>query len=119
MIQLIPAPSDLIDIAAYFAAQPVMTGTPAATAQDKIKRGAELFINERCIFCHEEGAKPSGPFTPGAPVIGGQHKQYLIKAMMDIRSQKRRADIYNLMYQTLSRLQKQDIELIAEYLSSL
>lgn len=119
MIQLISAPSDLFDIAAYYAAQPVMAGAPVATAKDKIERGAELFRNERCIFCHDEGAKPTGPFNPDAPVIGGQHKQYLIKAMMDIRSQKRSGDIYNLMYKTLSRLTKEDIEVIAEYLSSL
>ena len=117
MIQIIPGRKDLEDIAAYFAAQPVMKGR--SVNYKSAKRGRRLFRNERCVYCHEEGAKPVGPFVPGAPVIGGQHKAYLIKAMQDIRSGRRKGDIYDLMYKTLNRLSAKDIEDIAEFLSGL
>ena len=53
------------------------------------------------------------------PVIGGQHKTYLIIAMRDIRDAKRPGDDYDLMKRTLEEMTEQDIEAIAEYLSGL
>lgn len=117
VIQIIPEIHDLQDIAAYFSSLPVMRGT--VTNENLAARGKKLFNSERCFFCHEEGGKPEGEFTPKAPVIGGQHQAYLIKAMQDIRDGKRRGDIYNLMPQTLKRLSDEDIKAIAEFLGGL
>lgn len=108
---------DLQDIAAYFASLPTMRGS--TTDETLARRGEQLFIQERCVFCHGEGAKPNSPFVPGAPIIGGQHKQYLMKTMLEIRAGNRSGDIYDLMYKTLKGLSEQDIEAIAEYLGGL
>lgn len=117
MVSMVTNREDLEDIAAYFASQPTMKGKH--TSSPIAKKGKRLIFEERCVFCHDEGAKPGGPYITDTPVIGGQHKEYLIKAMKDIKSAKRKADIYGLMYKTLNRLSDEDIAAIAEYLSSL
>ena len=110
-------PVDLEDIAAYFASQPIMTGTPRDSAL--AQRGEALFTSGRCNYCHGEGGKRFAPFKMAVPVIGGQHKTYLIIAMRDIRDAIRPGDDYDLMKQTLEEMTEQDIEAIAEYLSGL
>lgn len=117
VIQIIPEVHDLQDIAAYFSSLPVMRGK--IENEELAARGKQLFSSERCFFCHEEGGKPDGEFTPKAPVIGGQNKGYLFKTMRDIRDGKRRADVYNLMPQLLTRLTDDDLKAIAEFLGGL
>jgi len=54
--------------------------------------GEKLFTTERCNYCHGDGGKRFAPFAGSPPVIGGQHKTYLIKALQDIRDGKRPGD---------------------------
>lgn len=116
MATLIRNDEDLEDIAAYFATQPKMQGQ--STDDNVVGEGARLFTSERCNYCHGEGGKRYAPFRENIPpVIGGQHKAYLIKAMNDIRAEKRPGDIYNLMVRILNDLSDEEIEAIAEYLS--
>ncbi len=111
---------DLEDIAAYFALQPKMQGQGQNRNKSVAREGEKLFTSERCNYCHGEGGKRYAPFRENiAPVIGGQHKAYLIKAMHDIKSARRPGDIYDLMPRLLSDLSDQQIEAIAEYLSAL
>jgi len=110
-------PSDLEDIAAYFAAQPVMRGEPSDDS--RATRGEKLFSSGRCNYCHGDGGKRFAPFALPVPVIGGQHQQYLIKAMRDIRAGKRPGDDFDMMKQTLQEYSAQDIEALAAYLSGL
>jgi cytochrome c553 len=118
IITVIRNDKDLEDIAAYFALQPRMQGQ--ITDKQAAAEGEILFTSERCNYCHGEGGKRFAPFKENiAPVIGGQHKAYLIKAMHDIGSGKRPGDIYNLMPRLLDGLSDQQIETIAEYLSGL
>ena len=117
IVSMVPNRDDLEDIAAYFASQTAMKGE--LTSKPMAKKGERLFSDERCIFCHDEGGKPKEVYSTGAPVIGGQHKAYLIKTMNDIKFARRNADIYGLMYKTLQQLSAEDIEAIAEYLSAL
>ena len=117
MINIIPQPTDMEDVGAYFASQEVMQGD--GKSDETVARGKELFIVERCTFCHGEGAKPTGPFVPGAPVIGGQHKEYLVKVMQEFKAGTRQGDIYGWMGKTLKRLSDDDLEAIATFLSSL
>ena len=108
---------DLENIAAYFAAQPTMRGTGGAS---QLKReGEALFTTERCNYCHGDGGKRFAPFSGSPPVIGGQHKTYLIKALQDISDGKRPGDVYGLMVKILGTLSDKQIDAIAEYLSAL
>ena len=109
---------DLEDIAAYFASQPRMQGPGRINVV--AAEGAELFTSERCNYCHDDEGKLYAPFQENIPpIIGGQHKPYLIKAMKDIRAGKRPGDIYDLMPKLLSELTDKQIEAIAEYLSQI
>ena len=109
---------DLEDIAAYFASQPRMQGQ--RVENDASSEGAELFTSERCNYCHGDEGKRYAPFQENIPpVIGGQHKSYLIKAMNDIKTGKRPGDIYELMPKLLGELTDEQIEAIAEYLSQI
>jgi cytochrome c553 len=109
---------DLEDIAAYFASQPKMQGQRKGNVV--AAEGAELFTSERCNYCHSDEGKRYAPFQENIPpVIGGQHKPYLIKAMKDIKAGKRPGDLYGLMPRILSELSFKQIEAIAEYLSQI
>ena len=118
MSNVVENPQDLEDIAAYFAAQPVMTGRPVTSSL--FSEGEELFTTFRCNFCHGEGGKRFAPFIdPSVPIIGGQHKTYIFKALNDIKDNKRPGDVYDMMIKLLNPLTARQIEAIAEYLSGL
>jgi len=117
--RMIQSEQDLEDIAAYFASRPMMKGQP--TGSKLASDGEGLITRARCNYCHGEGGKFFSPFVPypPPPLIGGQHKTYLIKAMKDIRDGNRPADAYGLMMDDLSQLSDVQIDSIAEYLSGL
>jgi cytochrome c553 len=110
-------PKDLEDIAAYFSSQLPMKGQPTTGAL--ARQGERLFTSGRCNYCHGEGGKRFAPFAPVVPTIGGQHKTYLIKAMKDIRDDKRPGDAYDMMKRTVAEMSDTEIEAVAEYLSGL
>ena len=114
-IAQIASDEDIRRIAAYFASQPVMQGEPGDPAL--VERGKTLFVDARCVFCHAEAGKSFVQLS-GGPVIGGQHKAYLVKAMKDIKEGKRFGDTYDLMTRSLTRVSDDDIEAMAEYLST-
>ena len=98
--------------------QPAMKGQPANS--ELARQGEELFTTERCNYCHgDEGKRYSLFLDRTAPVIGGQHKKYLIKAIHDIKDGKRPGDSFDMMKQLLNELSPRDIIAIAEYLSGL
>lgn len=117
MINIIPEIGDLQDVAAYYSSQPMMSGTSRDGPLEA--KGKEIYFRERCHYCHTEGGRPDELFLPTPPVIGGQHKEYLEKSLMDIRSGSRQADVYNLMLRTLRDFTDEDIEAVSAFLSSL
>ena len=117
VINIVPDGADLDDIAAYFAGQDVMQG--AGSSNEVVEKGRQLFVRERCFFCHGDDGKQAKPLVPGAPVIGGQHETYLVKALQDIRSGARTGDIYGIMTKTLTPLSADDIAALAGFVSGL
>lgn len=71
------------------------------------------------MYCHNFNGRPDASYIGGAPVIGGQNKEYLLKVLKEIRSGVRRADMHDLMKKTLATQSDQHIEAIAEYLSGI
>lgn len=115
---MVKKPEDMLDIAAYFSSQPAMQGQ--AVNSELAKQGEELFTTERCNYCHgDEGKRYSLFLDRTAPVIGGQHKKYLIKAIHDIKTGRRPGDSFDMMKKLLNELSEKEIEAIAEYLSGL
>jgi cytochrome c553 len=113
---------DLADIAAYFASQPMMKG--ASPSSNQI--GKKLFENDdlsrmmvRCNNCHGATGKGQNPGNPVYPVIGGQHKDYLLGQLVNFRKGTRNNSPGGVMNITVHRLSDAELEALAEYVSGL
>jgi cytochrome c553 len=114
--------ADLADISAYFASQPIMKG--ARLSDNKL--GKKLFENDdlsrmmvRCNSCHGATGKGLDPGNPVYPVIGGQHKQYLLAQLINFRNGTRNNSPGGVMNITVHRLSDAEIEALADYVSGL
>jgi cytochrome c553 len=117
---------DMFDIAAYFASQKQMGGTPI---EDEAERklyleGEKLFYegNERtgafrCVKCHGERGTGEPLNNNLFPVLTGQHKDYLIRQLTDFKHEIRENDRSGFMLRITTHLTAQDIEALATYLS--
>lgn len=103
---------DLMDIMAYFASQNQMSGTPI-----KHDVGEKLFRNNGCLNCHGEIGKGRPANNSIFPIIGGQHKDYLVKQMNDFKSGARDTDMSGAMGELTARMTNAEIEAVSEYLS--
>ncbi len=113
---------DLADISAYFASQPMMKG--ASPSSNQI--GKKLFENDdlsrmmvRCNSCHGASGKGQNPRNPVFPVIGGQHKDYLLRQLLSFRKGDRNNSPGGVMNITVHRLSDAELEALAEYVSGL
>ena len=113
---------DLDDISAYFAGLPMMKGDrPSGN-----KLGKKLFENDdlsrmmvRCSSCHGATGKGLNPGNPVYPVIGGQHKEYLLRQLVDFRKGMRNNSQGGVMNTTVNRLSDAELEALADYISGL
>ena len=107
---------DLLDISAYFASQKQMRGAMTVinkTGEERFTRG------NGCQTCHGINGKGLAPDNPFAPVIGGQHKAYLIKQLRDFRSNTRTNEGTGIMGMIASQMSDEQIEDVASYESGL
>jgi cytochrome c553 len=111
---------DLADVAAYFADQQMMKGSGAETNE----KGKNLFLKGNiknmvmtCVYCHGEGGKGLHSSTAMYPVIGGQHKSYLLKQLTDFREDDRVNSPNVIMNKIVRSLSNEDIQALAEYIS--
>lgn len=109
----------LLDIAAYFSSLPHMGGDGAKAAA-----GRRLFAEgsaERgippCAGCHGPAGKSIQDGS--APVIGGQHKRYLKKQLVEWRVGERANSPGGVMNGVARRLTDEEIEALADYVSGL
>ncbi|MBI4084133.1 MAG: c-type cytochrome [Candidatus Lambdaproteobacteria bacterium] len=79
--------------------------------------GADLFLTRTCIACHGKDAKT--PLLPEYPKLAGQNKAYLLRQMKDIKSGARANGNSDAMRGVMPLVNEQEMELIAEYLSTL
>ncbi|MBI5430084.1 MAG: cytochrome c4 [Nitrosomonadales bacterium] len=113
---------DLYDISAYFASQPMMKG--AAPSNNKL--GKHLFENDdlprmmvSCKSCHGITGKGLAPGNPVYPVIGGQHRDYLLGQMLKFRKGIRNNSTGGVMNTTVHSLSDAELEALADYVSGL
>lgn len=108
---------DLLDISAYFASQKPMKAEEPVTNL----AGQARFMKEGngCVACHEIGGKGAGPANSLAPLIGGQHKDYLVKQLKDFKSRARQNEASGMMAMILGFMSDNDIEDVASYVSGL
>ena len=112
---------DLEDIAAYFAKQKIMVGEKTANPA-----GHNLYVKGNpatnlygCVNCHGDDGKGKSPTNYVFPIIGGQHKDYLVKQLNDFRSSTRTNDPAGMMADIAKKMTDAEIAAVAEYLSGL
>lgn len=107
---------DLLDISAYFASQQKMKGDNPVVNE----AGRKRFLDDNgCVNCHGVNGKGMAPGNPVAPVIGGQHKEYLIKQLNDFKNNARTNEKSGMMPMIAGFMDDAEIEAVADYLSGL
>ena len=126
MAATVTSVEDLKDIAAYFASQTMAKQPLAPTDPKLVAKGDRIFhegIPNRgvyaCVNCHGELGKGKAPYISVFPRIGGQHKDYLVKELTLFRNGGRANDPAGMMQNIARRLHDDEIQAVAEYLSSL
>lgn len=111
---------ELADISSYFANQAKMKGSGSTTNE----QGKNIFLKGNiskmvmaCVNCHGVRGKGLSPDTPMFPVIGGQHKAYLLKQLIDFREDDRANSPNAIMNRIVRSLSDADLEALAEYIS--
>ncbi|MBI5430897.1 MAG: cytochrome c4 [Nitrosomonadales bacterium] len=114
---------ELADIASYFASQPKMKGAGTATPNEEAKhiflKGKISKMVVACVNCHGVGGKGLTPNTSMFPVIGGQHKAYLLKQLNDFKKDDRFNSPNAIMNRIVRSLSDAELEALAEYISGL
>ena len=111
---------DLADVASYFASQKKMKGDGSADNQ----LGKELFLHGdlskmrlACVNCHGVSGKGLAPKISMFPVIGGQHKDYIRRQLVNFRDGYRTNSPNGIMNRIASSLTDTEIESLAEFVS--
>ena len=122
MADTVTEKQDLADIAAYFASQKSMRSDSPADSFP----GKYLYVNGNpatnlygCINCHGENGKGKSPTNSVYPVIGGQHKDYLVKQLNEFRSGVRSNDPAGMMGDIAKKMTDVEIDAVSEYLAGL
>ena len=86
------------------------------TARTTDNEGRDVYASRHCIDCHGPAGKH--PRQPVYPVLAGQNKAYLIRQFEDIKNGSRSNSVTAMMRAIVQDVTDEEIELIAEYLSS-
>jgi len=112
---------DMADLAAFFASQKPNIG---AADKNLVKLGEKIYRGgnketgvSACMACHS----PTGSGNPPArfPRLGGQHAQYVVKALKDFRSGKRTNDPAKMMRMIAGHMSDAEIKAVASYVEGL
>jgi cytochrome c553 len=113
---------DLVDIAAYFASLAKMKGDGSGGNQT----GKDLFLNGNtsrkiasCVSCHGVNGKGLEPNPAMIPLIGGQHKDYLLRQLGNFRKGDRSNSPDGVMNGVTKSLTDAELESLAGYISGL
>lgn len=124
MAAMVGSAQDAKDIGAFFSQQK-MKGALTKPKKDLVAAGEKLFIEGNpkkgvygCINCHGPSGKGKAQNISTFPVIGGQHKGYLVKQLKEFRDGARANDPAGMMAAIAKNLSDKEIEAVAEYLSS-
>jgi cytochrome c553 len=111
--------TDLHDISAYFASQKQMKGAAGKSeAGEKLYREGDAARGiYGCVNCHGENGKGLAADNALFPVIGGQHKEYLVKQITDLKMGNRKNDPGSMMANVAKGLTSAEIDALAEYLA--
>ncbi len=124
MAAMVASDEDAKDIGAFYQSQKI-AGNPLVKPNQKlVAQGAEFFVKGNpksgvygCVNCH--GDKGMGRENAAAfPVIGGQHRDYLVKQLREFRDGARANDPAGMMGAVAKNLTDGEIDALAEYLAA-
>jgi len=110
---------DIVDIAAYFAAQKVKANAASNSAVGKkLYMGGNRYTQlPACAGCHGPNGTGNGP---GAiPSLAGQKSGYVIKSMRDFKSGARSNDHNQIMQDIAAKMTEKEIEAVAQFLAGM
>jgi len=125
MAATVASRQDAFDIGTYFQSQK-MVDKPLADVDPKLAaKGEKIFydgIPQRnvyaCVNCHGDRGKGKGPVISDFPIIGGQHRDYVIKELTDLRAGTRANDPAHMMGAIAKKLTDDEIKQLANFLSA-
>lgn len=125
MAATIASVDDAKDIAAYFSQQKISNKPIESVKGDAADRGKKIFLEGNpesgvygCVNCHGESGKGKSATVATFPVIGGQHREYIVKQLKDFREGRRGNDPAGMMSDIAKKLSDKEIEDVANYLSA-
>lgn len=104
---------DMLNVAAYFAAQELRPLDFQADP-NKVAKGSAKAAETLCTMCHGGGFKGQNEI----PRVAGQQHDYIVKQLKDFRERRRTNDAGN-MASVAKTLSEEDIENLAQYLTTL
>lgn len=124
MAATVTSVKDLKDIAAYFGSQKTKPGVKGKSAL--IKAGEKIFLKGNsktglygCVNCHGKNGRGKSPKNHVFPVIGRQHKEYLVNQLKAFKKGERSNDPAGMMGDIAKKMSDKEIDAVTEYLSSL
>lgn len=112
-----PAPAAVVEAQAP-AVEPAPVQTAAAPpVTGGAASGADLYKSKTCFTCH--GADANSPIMPVYPKLAGQNAVYLTNQMKDIKSGAREHGQTIVMKGIMANVSDEEIQAIAEWLSTL
>lgn len=125
MAASVASDEDAKDIGTYFSQQKMAKAPITKARQELVSAGEKLFKEGNpksgvygCINCHGERGKGKSQNVSVFPVIGGQHRDYLIKQLTEFRGGQRANDPAGMMSSIAKNMTDKEIEAVAEYLST-
>lgn len=125
MAATVASRQDAFDIGSYFQSQKMVDKPLVDVDKDLAARGERIFYNGipeknlyACVNCHGERGKGKGPLISDFPIIGGQHRDYVIKELKDLRAGTRANDPAGMMQDIAKKLDDTEIKELANYLSA-
>jgi cytochrome c553 len=113
---------ELNDIAAYFSSQKKMQGNGKGSnpvAVNLFTKGDAKRGIPPCMSCHGVNGKGQSPSVSTYPVIGGQHKSYLVAQLTHWRSGERSNSPDGVMNKVAKTLTDAEINALTDYISGL
>ena len=122
MAMMLESPQDMEDVGAYYEKQKQMTG--GSVELELANKGMDIYNNGNpktglygCVNCHGKKGKGLSRSNSVFPIIGGQHKDYLMKQLRGFKSGTRTNDPAMMMVAIAKKMSDKEIEAVAEYLS--
>jgi cytochrome c len=94
----------------------ILIALSTVVASVQAEEGEKLYQAKGCATCHGAAGVSLAPIWPN---IAGQHKQYLVAQMKDIKSGKRNNGMSVTMKAIVANVEDEDLEKIADWLSKL